>query len=275
MRSYSVYKLFDLSITHSYFEKGMCKCLLIQPTAETKQIMDQYKFKMNSFESGFGLYGTNVGNLSTLFGQIANTTHVNSFDFTINSTDPAFYNFTDIPLDGLTQINFDSKSINIESENKTIALLPQYTQAVTVTNTCKVSIYFNDLLTLSSLSNTPAFVIGFNARQTQWHYFIVSTNIKNISQIKIKSREQIQFEAPVVTSTPRGEMAFLFTTGTTLLPFSEKPQYKFDLVYTNGWDEKSAGKILFKGLPNPDPMRMNISTLNGVKQINSPIYIYL
>jgi len=67
----------------------------------------------------------------------------------------------------------------------------------------------------------------------------------------------------------------LFSSGTNLLPLSEIPKYKFDLVNNSAAGDLSAtkklstGKVVFKGLPNPDPGNTGIIVLNGQKQSSS------
>ena len=89
----------------------------------------------------------------------------------------------------------------------------------------------------------------------------------------------IKFNGPVQVTLPNNQEAQLFTSD-RILPLQEIPEYKFKLVdkventSTNN-PNPVQGKVIFNGLPNPNPSQMGVIEVDGKKQITSPMYIYV
>ncbi len=75
-----------------------------------------------------------------------------------------------------------------------------------------------------------------------------------------------------------GQQAILFTSGENLLPLAEIPEYRFNLVNTPVAKSGQAPlppQVVFKGLPNPDPVRIGTVATGEVTRVISPMYVYV
>ncbi len=91
---------------------------------------------------------------------------------------------------------------------------------------------------------------------------------------QITGKPAINFTGPQDVVLDNGQQAMLFSSGDNLIPLSIIGNNKFDLVSkpaANG-NKNAASKIIFKGLPIPDPMRT--SSAEGNK-IASKMYVYI
>ena len=66
----------------------------------------------------------------------------------------------------------------------------------------------------------------------------------------------------------------------SLLTLREVPVYKFKLIDASGRSSANSsnpipGKVVFNGLPNPNPSQIGISELDGTQVPTSPMYIYV
>jgi hypothetical protein len=103
-----------------------------------------------------------------------------------------------------------------------------------------------------------------------------------VENLAINGKLNISFDGPVEVIIPSGEQAMLFTSANELLPLSQNPGFQLDLINNKAGvvDNKniiprSNRKILFKGLPWPDPGIIDMTELNGRPVYASPMYIYL
>ncbi|HYG51032.1 MAG TPA: hypothetical protein VD905_09010 [Flavobacteriales bacterium] len=272
MKPTGINKLFGVRISHSYFQKGACTCLAFKPTASTLELLKTYTFKINNLSNGFDFYCNNVKTLSIYLNAITRSTGISSFDFDLESEDDNFYNYTDLPVDKLMQLDFSTSMAGNKNTGQTIELNPGLAEVSCMSGVGKLKVFFVDLLHFITPTTTPVFSISLAARNTQWQYYVVPKSITNAQNLQIQSKSEIEFDGPVNAITPNGEKAVLFTTGSTFLPLSEKSVYRFDLVQTVN---KNPGKILFKGLPVPDPKRIQIATQGESRQIFSPMYVYI
>jgi hypothetical protein len=141
-------------------------------------------------------------------------------------------------------------------------------------------IHFDDILKFRADKGYTQFGISFEARSTQWQYYVINKTSIQLDNPAI-GKTDINFTGPQNVVLGNGEQAILFSSGDHLIPLSEIPKYKFDLVNTPATNDriqiknKSASKLIYKGLPNPNPERIGITKVNGQNQVSSPIYIYV
>jgi hypothetical protein len=269
-------RLFGLAAYHTYFEKYICTCLEFTPDASTTLMLERYGFKIRKSVNGFDLFFNGSGSAAGMLEHVAGVTGQNYFAFTIDSTNEAFLLFTDLSVDWLGQLEFDSSSPANQQVNGTIVLAEKLTSCALVSDPGVLRIYFADILA----NTAPAYEIRLNARATQWQYYIVNKSAAVLDNPAISGKPAAGFSGPESVTIPTGQQAMLFSSG-DLLPLSEVPKYKFDLVNHSSSESSSqlksasGGKIIFKGLPNPDPGRVGIVQINGKKQTASPIYVYL
>jgi hypothetical protein len=274
----SSYKItFSLSVYHTYYENDICTCLLFDAAPSTSALLNKFGFKMRKKVNGFDLYFSSANTLAGTLDYIARTSGQDYFEFTMTTTNLDFPLFTALSSDKVGPLLFNSSSPSNQNVNGTIVLSETISPSATANETGKIKICFADILA----SQPGIFEIRLNAKATQWQYYIINKSAVQLDNPAISGKQEISFEGPENVTIPSGLQAILFSSGTNLLPLSEIPKYKFDLVdnsspgNTSGVRKISAGKIIFKGLPNPDPGNTGIIMLNGAKQTASPIYVYV
>ena len=96
----------------------------------------------------------------------------------------------------------------------------------------------------------------------------------------ITSKDGISFTGPASVTIQSGQQALLFSSGESLIPLSQQPKQRFDLVDNPAPDnqqgqKRNSPKIIYKGLPNADPKFYGITEVNGSSQVTSPMYVYV
>jgi len=273
--------IFSVEVLHSFFEKKVCDCLLFEPAEITEKVMKRFGFIIRKKTNGFALYCNTSQLLSVFFEYIKKATFENSFDFTINTNDESFWLFTELPQGPEGQIAYSSeKNCGVDKEG-IVTLQPSFSQTKkgVVGN---MRICFDDILFYKKENDQANFRIEFQSRSTQWQYYVINKSSVHVENPAINGKLNISFDGPVNVNIPTGEKAMLFTSAEELLPLSQKPTFQLDLINNKtveGENEragpKSARKILFKGLPWPDPGGIGLIELNGRQIFSSPMYIYL
>ena len=90
----------------------------------------------------------------------------------------------------------------------------------------------------------------------------------------------MSFEGPVKIKIATGEEALLFTSGDHLIPLTQSPKYKFNLINESvkeGDSQKNriSSKMILNGLPNPKPERIGFEIDAITKIVSSPMYVYI
>ena len=281
MKTGGYFAIFSVQVFHSFFEKNVCDCLLFEPDQLTEKVMKRFGFLFRKYNDGFAIYSNRTQPLSILFDYIKRATFESSFDFTVKTNDDNFWLFTEFPVGFEGQIQYSSdKKILVDEEN-VVTLEPSF-QSGTKGNVGSLSIRFDDIVTYKNESDPAKFRIGFKALSTQWQYYIINNSSIHVENPAINGRLNISFDGPVPVIIPSGEKAMLFTSADKLLPLSDKPTFQLDLVNhkkTESDMERSGPlvtkKMLFKGLPWPDPGNVSMLELNGRRIFSSPMYVYL
>ncbi|MGB8195366.1 MAG: hypothetical protein WCF67_25765 [Chitinophagaceae bacterium] len=269
---------FKLQVLHSYFEQNICKCLQFAPGAITKQLQKRFSCSLRTNINGFEFYINSRQSIPELLNYIAKTTNNNFFDFDLESTDPYFMAFTNVPLDWTGQLVYDSQASADMLTNGMVQLNETLSQDMGKPPG-RIIIRFDDIIKYGS--DAPAyFNISLQARSTQWQYYFINRSAVSLIHPAI-AKASVTFAGPETVTIETGEKALLFSSGDQLLSLSETAKYKFDLVNyntaTGNETEKrtTAPKTIFKALPNPVPARMGIVEVNGKSQASSPMYVYL
>jgi len=266
-------QMFDLEVVHSYFEGGVCKCMKFKPGTATSYLFRRFDFKMRENINGFDLYVNSQNTTAGLLNYISSTTGMNYFDFDISTTALSFYYFTDLPTDSIGRLVYDSHSVGNKSENNTIPLIPQLTEDANTAYVGSLTIHFDDIMKLSNAGGIH-FKISYQARATQWQYYIINSSSMLLQNPQITGKSSIGFTGPKDVVLDNGQQAILFSSGDNLIPLSILADNKFDLVSKSAakGNNSAASKIIFKGLPIPDPMRMSNGTGN---KVSSKMYVYI
>lgn len=278
MRQTNLQIAFKLEVFHSYFEDNICRCLQFSPGPATKNIQKRFDCKMRHFINGFEFYINSQQSLTDILNYITKTIDNSFFDFRITSTDANFIPFTELPVNWTGQLLYDTQ-VNANTYTNGVLQLAETLSVTTGDAPGKLIVQFNDIIKYSN-AKFASFNISLQARSTQWQYYFINKSALSLENPAI-SKTSISFTGPETVLLETGEKAIFFSSGNNLLSLSEVPKYRFDLInYTSAIktenDKKApASKTIFKGLPNPSPMRMGITEVNGNYHVSSPMYVYL
>jgi len=274
-------QVFSLEVFHSFFEEGKCNCLVFNPSPATLKMLNKSGFLQKNKLNGFEMYFQSDTTLSQTLGYLNSVSGSrNFFEFEIVNKNPDFYFFTELPVNWLGQLVYNSQTGAVVQEEGGVQLDPEFLKQESRPRFGTLRIYFETILNSGIETNVTAFRIVYQARATRWNYYIVNQSSLQLSNPGIFGKSGINFEGPKTTTIQTGQSALLFSSGEELLPLSERPKFKFDLVNRaepgNGKNAKSTpAATVFKGLPNPDPGCIGIEQINGKKLVTSPIYVYI
>ncbi|WP_417873685.1 hypothetical protein [Xanthomarina gelatinilytica] len=265
--------MFSLDVMHTYFENNACKGLLYVASKETENIIKRFSLKLKVTDRGFEFYMDTKNTIEEFLNYITLATGEDSFNFNVTTTNQQFYHYTNLPVNEIGVIKFSSSSVVISNEGE--ELIPNFTKKQETDVLFKVAINFQDLIKLDKNKELVNYKIQFEARKTQWKYFIVNNSNQNLGKLSIKGTSEEQFEGPFEIVLQNGQKAQEFSLEAQLLPLSEVPKYQFNLVSSikkNGVDRT---RVVCKGLPTPNPNTIKImgSKLNSV--VASLMYVYI
>ena len=271
---------FKVEVQHAYFEHNICDCLQFNASATTAQLFKRFDFKIRRKIDGFELY-TNAPSVVSLLQYITQVTGVNAFNFNITSSNSYFNIFTDLPINWLGQLHYNTQSVLNEQQDEAVVLGVQLEETYQTSILGSLVVHFDDIIKLLKENVAAQFRINYNARATQWQYFIINKSAIQWSSPKINSKLAIEFEGPENVIIDTGEKALFFSSGTQLLPLSKYPKYKLDLIDVPvGKDDgikqnHRMAKTIFKGLPNPEAKQIGNVNGNTKDLVSSPIYVYV
>lgn len=270
-------KAFSFDVYHTYFQNNVCTCLRFRPTFDRLQ-MEKRGFQLRTRINGFDLFYSGTQPLADVLNYLQRVTGTDHFGFVIDTVDELFTQYTELSPDWLGEIEFTSNNALNTQNGNTVTLAPKLISNSVAQHTGTLAIYFADILAQNG--NAPAYEVRFDARATQWQYYIINRSALTLNNLSITSKEGIRFEGPTNVKIQSGQEALLFSSGTQLVPLSFTPQQRFDLVSSTGTGEDAAlkrngGKVLVKGLPSADPANVGIVSVDGQAKVSSPIYVYI
>jgi hypothetical protein len=271
---------FKIEVSHSYFKNNICTCLQFELSAATKKIFDRFGCIIRNKINGFDFYVNATNDLAALLTYIKTVTGQDHFEFDIKNKNPSFNLFTELPANWVGQLTYDSNSDGNNIAKDTVQLKESLSVNSGIASFGKLTIHFDDIIKYQNTNNYTQFTIEYKARATQWQYFIINRNAVVLDNPAIVGKVAVDFDMPEIVITETGQQAILFSSGNNLIPLSEVPVYMFDLVNNakanNGAIQKSkAAKIVYKGLPNPDPDKIGVVKGNITNEFSSPMYVYV
>lgn len=272
--------LFRLEVFHTYFAGQLCNCLQFIPDAETKQLQKRFGILIRKNINGFTLYADTQQPVAGYLQYISQATGKTCFDFRIESGNDTFSTFTELPVDWLGQLIYNSSDDLGTTDNDVVRLNEKLTENGTGPGVGKLTIHFKDILKWQQEPGNAVFAIHLNARATQWQYFVINKSNVQLSNPQINGSDEIGFEEPLQVAIESGEEALLFSSGKNLIALSELPKYRFALInqdtpVNEGIPKKTQARIIRKGLPNPSLKQSGIVNINGIKHLSSPMYVYV
>jgi len=270
--------VFKVTVKHTFFQGDVCNCLLFTPSTDTENLFKRFDFIIRSRTDGFDLHTTN-DTIENYLNYIQSSTGKSGFDFQIQTSNPDFVLFTDLPVSWLGQILYSSSDPSNQLNDETV-ILNQTLSEGSSTDIGALNVQFADLIKGDNPSQTINYQIDFEARSTQWQYYVVNKSRILLDNPSIVGKSEIAFVGPSTVTLPTNEEALLFTSE-TLIPLSEIAVNNFDLannpaaIENDKLKTKANPKIVFKGLPNANPSHFGIISENGTDGMSSPMYIYL
>ncbi|MBC8054177.1 MAG: hypothetical protein H7Y13_14030 [Sphingobacteriaceae bacterium] len=270
----------SLEVSHSYYENNACSCLEFIPQKATVELQKKYGFRMRYKTNGFELYANTAGPIVKLLQYIIYVANDASFEYTITSKDSNFMMFTELPLDQQGSLSYDTGFGQNVYDNEVLTLQEQILNVNTsALGSLKISLI--DILKCRNIAGAAQMQINYTARATQWQYYVINKSSVQLNNPAVAGTPDIIFDGPAAVTIATGQAALLFTSGSNLIPLTDYPKYKFDLVNNSSValgtksSQRKAGKVIFKGLPNPQPSRIGSVVVNGKGQLSSPIYLYI
>ena len=264
--------LFKITVAHSYYASGICECLHYTATADTKRWMEKYGMLLKLNTNGFEVFTTTNQSIETHLNYIAQVSQNNYFAFAGITSDPNFYNFTNIPMDQLGVLSYTSDNNENITANETTQLAETFSSAAATQEAVSITITFNDIIRLYKATNNVQFNIQMNARETQWKYYVINNSNQEFKQLAIQSDNDIQFSEPTAVTLQNGQNALLFSSETTKIPLKNTVQYTFNLINTKTTLTGNRTETIIKGLPIPNPQNVQ---LNNDHTIASLLYVYI
>lgn len=227
--------------------------------------------------NGIDLYAELPGSVEDFLEYFERATSGSYLVFEIRSIDPHFYVYTDLPVNWTGELYYDSA----EGANVTpafpIELSPTLSENTEITRMGEIRIRYKDLIKAHQKWGKATFSLRFKSRSTRWEYYIINQTHHPVEQLSIASRSEIRFIGPMEVSLPDGSPALLFSNEGKLIPLSENPQYKFDLV--TGTLSLRLGRegirspvmTLRKGLPCADVQNTQLSSSGKI--MSSQMYV--
>jgi hypothetical protein len=266
--------VFNVEVSHSYFEQNVCKCLRFILGPVTGVLAKRFKMKIRKRVSGFDFYIDTRASLSSFLQYVGAATGQTYFDFEISATNPVFNFFTDAPAGWNGQRVYDSNSPLNERSGNIVQLIPSLVSGAKAPQVGRLQVHFSDIIN----QGYTQFTISYTARTTQWQYFIVNNSAVQLQNPLISGKTDISFTGPENVTIETGEQAMLFTSGENRIPLAEVPKYKFNLVNkpaSGGGQAASSSQVIFRGLPNPDPIRIGTVMTGETVRVVSPMYVYV
>ncbi|WP_299276850.1 hypothetical protein [uncultured Psychroserpens sp.] len=263
--------LFDLLVTHTYFKTGFCEGLTYKPSKSTSELMDRFNLKVLNIDKGFQFYSRGKVPFDTFLNYITKATEHSYFEFNAQSTDQVFYQYTNLPLDDIKTLLFDSEQSHAEGD---FIVLNQQFQKRSA-NLFTLRIQFSDILMHLAKDAIGHYRIDFSSRATKWQYTIINNSQEHYNELSIKSNSEVEFDSGKEVVLNNGQKAIAFTSIGDNIVLSQIPKHTFDLVCTESEMGVKISRILFKGLPMPIPSQLQVIKTNTEMSMVSPIYIYL
>jgi hypothetical protein len=244
--------LFRLEIKHGYFAGGWPKGLHVHPQGLAETLLAKQVLAIRMEEMGFSAFVN--GKVSNLISYWQKVYAMGALEFELTTADWAFPFYTEQPLDWIGTRIYDSADAD---GSGLMRETPGPLSSPPVLG--KIRIELSDIA-----QSVKTYSIEFAARATQWQYYIINRSALSMEAPGIKG-----FSGPEKVVTESGEAALFFSSGSSMIALSQRPDIRFDLV-----DGHSAS-IIWKGLPLPDPAWTKKVDIGGQTKACSPMYVYV
>jgi len=265
-------KLSSISLFHSYFNDGKAKALKLQPKESTKNILQKCNLVFRQEKNVFILYRKEETNINDLLTTIIDENDIEFLEFEIHSEDNDFQNYTDIPLYWKGEFMFLNKSDKNKVGDNSIILEPNKVNDVEVDYIGVVMLDVREMFHQVQSENAN-FEIYFEARKTQWNYFVIHQNPEDI--LAIKSDSGIDFSGPTAFTLPDGSRASKFSSGDKLIPLKENYDFNIELLQEQKMQKgDSIFNVVIPSLPAANKSKIDLLNSDEGQVFTSNLYIY-
>jgi hypothetical protein len=272
MTSFQYIELFEMQIKHSYYKDGRADGYSIVPTIQSSHILNQFDVRLNVSPSGSKVMMNKTASIAEMLGYIKATKNVDYFEFYLQTKEVNFPLITDVPLDWHGHIDYKSSDSEKEGEENRWTLTPNFIEENGASELGRIKIYFDDIL---KSETPPLYTIAFEARKTQWQYYIINMSEMVYDNLSIIGESMIEFSAPEKVKLPKGNTALFFSSQEQLIPLSEFVHYKFDLINEKMSSDRNSEQIVFKGLPIPNAINIGQVKVGNKQELASLMYVYI
>lgn len=274
-------QLFKIEFLHNYFSSGAFNGCQLRADSATQEIINRFRLTTRMAGGVFSLYTNSAADPSGTVKYLQEVLNGQSLNFHLFYSANGFTAMTGLPLNWVGQLQFSSKVVAQDDENKLAKTLVPELSARSVFKddvVALVKIYPEDLLgpNVKKLH----YRVSLDARKAHWIYYVI-----NRSQIKLKSpmitnQRKIQFMGPDEITLENGEPALCFNSGKLQFPMQKNPQEIFNLIdrvtpliHT---DSRTIERCLIRGLPTPqDDQLLNVKQLDGSQYAFFAMHVYL
>jgi hypothetical protein len=271
MKKQSYKVLCHVDLLHGYYADGIFKQAKVTPDEKSQVFMWNAGLLFKTTTKGFAIYyGANfdaayVQELTSFFG---------NFYIRLNlySTANDFVYITETPLEQLSLYHFSNRNLSGQDAH---LMLPTLQADILMSGTLGyIDIHLDEFLD---------FVIAFEARTTQWNYYLANVNDEGTDDLLIQDSEGNIFSGPEKITISNGTTAYKYSSGQQYYPLKETPSHfctlkkKVDALQEQP-EIADSSDILIEKLPAASP-----SSITSIENIESDqqeiacssIYVYL
>lgn len=263
--------LFKVMILHTYYMSNICECLQYRANSKTKIIQDKFGFVFKLLPDGFEFYTSSSQPIETYLNYITKVTGATAFEFEGITDYANFYNFTDIPINELGVLSYESDKSKTLS-NDIIQLSETFVKDINNQKAITISVKFKDIISLKKSNSNIVFHVQMQARKTIWNYYIINNSHQEYDELTIQGSKEIQFTTPTETTLQNGQKALLFSSDSTKIPLKNEATHTFELVNTKKTISGDRKEIIIKGLPIANPQNLQIQNDHSIASL---IYVYI
>lgn len=263
---------FSITVHHAYFKDGICEGVNISPGPLTQQLLKRFGFRYTVNKNVFAFFTNQPSRLRQLLDHISRTVGISYFDFKIDTNDPDFNFYTELPLNRTARLTYDTGERSNHFEKNVLRLEGKMVDDPMVDSIGSLKIHFDDILKYAATGGTN-FGIRFDVRATQWQYFIIAKNDVHLPNPVIHEKD-ITFTGPEPVFIKTGQAALFFSSGKKLIPLMQYQVKRFSLTCAK---EKGAAlsQIIIKPLPCPRPSHFDLVEVGGAQRMASPMYVFI
>lgn len=273
--------LFTVELRHLYFNSSNFDACELRPDAQTYAVMQRHGLMLRKNGAVWGLYSSTVSSQTEIVKYLAQAASIESLSFLLEYPCDTFFSITNLPLDWIGQINFDSRQTHTVTNGSgaTTVLTPQYLPRVLKGNHFIGQMNFNVAQLYQLGAKDLSFSISFDARRLHWLYYLINRSGLKLADPAIRNQHHEYFEGPEPIVLSNGDAALRFTSGNKTFPLQQAPTNVFDLFNRLKVTFQSEGQTIeqcvVKGLPTPEPGQIAVDQSAGQDYVFSAMRVYV